>query len=126
MPQSLIHPEALAAVGYDNAKPYDAVQFCNQPVLAARVVLYLGLVWPSCRTVSQIMLACLKKGLASWSGGERYGQRSFGEHAGFGFSEDLAEGSGFLPGIAFHATHEQVEAVLAEEVETFYKVAGGK
>ena len=75
----------------------------------------------------QVMLACLKRGLASWSVVEHsYGTKPFGEHPDLGFFENLAEGCGLLPGIAFKATHEEVEAVLAEEVEVFYKVVGGK
>lgn len=75
----------------------------------------------------QVMLACLKQGIASWSvsrGSYGYGDsRRFGEHAALGFSEDHEEGCGLLPGVALQATHAQVEAILAEQVDLYFEIA---
>lgn len=83
------------------------------------------------RFYMQIMLACLSQDYASWSTASAskrssYDGAPFGENGDLGFVEDYADGSGLLPGLAFQATHEQIEAVLADEVESYYQIIKGK
>lgn len=75
----------------------------------------------------QVLLACLDRGLASWSVDEDktyysyYQNRSkFGQHSRFGFREYNTEALGLLPGLAFQASHDTLEALLAEEVSKFF------
>jgi len=74
----------------------------------------------------QLMLACLKNGLATWST-ERASQEQFGHHyAGFAFCEESTSDAGLLPGVAFRASHERLESLLAEEVALFFKMTKGR
>lgn len=75
----------------------------------------------------QIMLACLKEGLATWATEARggwYAGSKFGHHGSFGFDEEGTQEAGFLPGIAFKSDHETVEALLASEISTYYEMEG--
>ena len=79
----------------------------------------------------QLLLACLTEGLASWQtdrGYTPYYNRNevFGRHTHMRFHEISTEDVGLLPGIAFKASHERVEEVLAEQVDIFFKVTGGR
>ncbi len=71
----------------------------------------------------QLMLACLEQGLASWpTPDDYYGYRDspFGQHHNFGFHQHDTDDAGLTQGIAFHAKHEELERVLAEQVEIFF------
>ena len=75
----------------------------------------------------QLMLACLKNGLASFASvaGDYSNEKTFGKN-GLGFKESNMAVAGFLPGVAFKATHEDLEKLLAEEIALFFKMAKGK
>jgi len=66
----------------------------------------------------QFLLVCLARGLASWS---KNHYRSFGVHNKFRFSETLTAEVGLAPGIAFKASHADLEEVLAEQVALYYR-----
>lgn len=68
----------------------------------------------------QFLLVCLDRGLASWSKGN-YG--GFGTHNKFRFSETCTADVGLAPGIAFKASHEDLEETLAEQVALYYQKA---
>lgn len=76
----------------------------------------------------QVMLACLRKGLATFSAdlSGTYNETPFGEHRRHGFAEDFEDGSGFLPGVAFQGTHLDLETLLAAEVATYYDITKGR
>lgn len=76
----------------------------------------------------QLMLACLEAGLASWA--SSFSSYSYSNDRKFGvwgkdFEEDGCADAGLLPGVAFKATHEALEALLAEEIATFFALTGG-
>jgi hypothetical protein len=71
----------------------------------------------------QLMLACLDKGLASWSG-DGYSRR-FGVHARFRFTEEGTARIGLDQGLAFQASHESIESVLSQQVELFFSIVKG-
>lgn len=75
----------------------------------------------------QLLLACLDKGYASWSGAEKYSfrDREWGRHTSHGFYEVDTADVGLLPGIAFTANHADVETLLAEQVSKFFQQTGG-
>ncbi len=73
----------------------------------------------------QLMLACMAQGLASWSNANSHSHsREFGRS--MLFYEEGTEDVGLLPGIAFNASHDTIEAVLAEQVALFFKATRGK
>ncbi len=74
----------------------------------------------------QVMLACLDKGLASWSPTREhyYGNALFGEHKALAFVEYGTTDAGYLPGLAFKASHDELEALLAREVTTYFELTG--
>lgn len=75
----------------------------------------------------QLLLACLKQGLASLtSDGPSYGGKKFGRNESYKFSENGAEAGKLGRTVAFMATHEEVEATLAAECESFFKRTRGK
>jgi hypothetical protein len=69
----------------------------------------------------QLMLACLKDGLASWPVDSRL---RYDHQKPFGCSNVLnaagVERLGFVRPLAFHATHEMFEPLLAREVAGFF------
>jgi hypothetical protein len=67
----------------------------------------------------QLMLACLKEGLASLAD-TRSHSREFGVHNYFNFSALGLEDLGFVRPIAFRAEHASIERVLAEQVASFF------
>jgi hypothetical protein len=77
----------------------------------------------------QLMLACLNEGLASWptTGGQyHYREPEFGRNPSFKFTAHWITDVGLATPIAFHANHEEVERVLAEQVALFFKITGGR
>jgi len=74
----------------------------------------------------QVMLACLNEGLASWSPTKDWGDPLFGEHKALAFAEYGTTDAGYLPGLAFMAEHEELEALLAREVTTYFELTKGK
>lgn len=75
----------------------------------------------------QLMLSCLKYKLASFSTvPNRSWDEGFGCHQAQQYHEfDTAE-VGLLPGLAFKSDHENLEKLLAHEVEQFFKVTRGR
>jgi hypothetical protein len=76
----------------------------------------------------QLLMACLGAGMASWSVdryGGHYGEK-FGRTGGLGFTKTNTTSAGFLPGVAFKATHEQLEALLANEIATYFQLTRGQ
>jgi hypothetical protein len=79
------------------------------------------------RFYMQLMLACLRDGLASWSVdryGPSWGREEFGRHQRLKFREEGTARAGLLPGIAFHADHPTIEELLSREVERFFEIVG--
>jgi hypothetical protein len=76
----------------------------------------------------QLLLACLTQGLASWPTDDSYRWRpdreKFGRHSHFQFRQTTTEAARVGEGLAFHATHEQVDTILAEQVQQFFAVIG--
>jgi hypothetical protein len=75
------------------------------------------------RFYAQLMLSCLKHGLASFQITDRhafYGDnQAFGVHKRQNYYEFDTESVGLLPGIAMSADHIQFEGLLAREVITY-------
>lgn len=78
------------------------------------------------RFYTQLYLACLEKGLASWSHESYSYCREFGQNSRVPFLETDTDKVGLLPGVAFQANHEDFEKVLAEEVKRFFDVTGSR
>lgn len=75
----------------------------------------------------QLMLACLKEGLASLPVGTRsYYSHEFGVHSFFKFITLGVEDLGFSRPIAFKAAHTEIERVLAEQVTLFFSTIRGR
>lgn len=72
----------------------------------------------------QFLLVCLRDGLASWSQDRFYHHNNFGIQRSFMFTESDTENVGLAPGIAFKATHERLEEVLAEQVSLYFQKVG--
>jgi hypothetical protein len=82
---------------------------------------------PDGRFYLQLLFACLDAQMASWShDGYSYHDHGFGKGAGFGFVEKGIDAAGLLPGVAFMASHEAIEALLAKEIALFFKMTRGK
>lgn len=74
---------------------------------------------------TQLLIAALKNGVASLSVEDSYrSARGFGRHAKFCFMEKHTKSAGLAPGVAFSATHDKIEALLAEEVSVYFKHVG--
>lgn len=78
------------------------------------------------RFFMQLLLACLSAGLASFTT-EKYSYRSegFGRHPDVCFNENETSSVGLLPGLAFKTDHTTFEALLASEVESFFRLTQG-
>lgn len=77
----------------------------------------------------QLMLACLKQGLASWPDDGRY--RGYGERGPFGhnlkeFKAAGLEDVGLVQPIAFKASHDEIGAILDEQVSLFIEAVENK
>jgi len=80
------------------------------------------------RFALQLLVACLRKGLATVSCERRssrsyYTREPFGELSRLGYMEVRPEAAGYQPGLAFLSDHETFERILAQEVATFLSVA---
>ena len=71
----------------------------------------------------QLMLACLAQGLASLPSDDLYNlyRSEFGVHKRFGIKTTDTESVGLSRGIAFKASHAEIELLLAEQVTLFFK-----
>lgn len=76
------------------------------------------------RFFAQVLLAFLVDGLAGVSKPPGSAPRCLGESA-FCYSEIGTADVGLLPGIVCSAKHAAIEAILAREIETFFKITGG-
>jgi hypothetical protein len=73
----------------------------------------------------QLTLACLKQGLASYSNTRSYyGDAPFGEHGLL--VEEGTPDVGLEKAMAFKASHEAVETLMAEQVALYFDVTKGK
>jgi hypothetical protein len=81
------------------------------------------------RFFMQLMLACLAKGLASWPVDESYRWRhdrdKFGYNPSHRFQQDTVSAN-VEQGIVFHATHEQIDEILSEQVTLFFALTGDR
>ena len=76
---------------------------------------------PDGRFYLQLLLRCLKDGLASFSHNSYGDDRKFGVNHKYNFTEEgVAEGK-LYPGLAFWATHEQVEEALSSECALYFE-----
>lgn len=72
----------------------------------------------------QLMVACLKHGLASFAPMDSFScGRDFGVHREHDYHETDTQLVGFRQGMMFRSNHEKFETVLAREVEIFFKYA---
>ena len=75
----------------------------------------------------QLMASCLQHKLASFSTSQGFShEREFGVHESHQYIETHIEAVGLRKGLVFRSTHENFEALLAREVETFFRLTGGK
>lgn len=74
----------------------------------------------------QLMLSCLKNGLATFAGPDDHYYHSrdlaFGVHPHRQYFESQTQAVGLTPGIAFSADHATFEKLLAQEVDLFFKL----
>jgi hypothetical protein len=74
----------------------------------------------------QVMLACLKQKLASFSviaDRHYYGEETpFGQHPSNMYYEVGTKGVGLQPGLAFRADHTTLETLLSQEVSTYFSI----
>jgi hypothetical protein len=77
----------------------------------------------------QLMLACLQKGLASFSTDAdpyyRRDAKEFGQHHALQYHEVGTTEVGLVPGLVFRSDHETLETLLAEQVATFFSSTKG-
>ena len=75
----------------------------------------------------QLFLSCLSAGLATFTTDQHssYRDPKFGVHSRIGFTETDTLDVGLLPGVAFDATHEEIEKLLADEVAQFFSLTRG-
>lgn len=71
----------------------------------------------------QLLVACLRDGLASWPAGDRdrYRDPPFGVHGRFALREESTSEVGLERPVAFEAGHQDLERVLAAEVQRFFE-----
>lgn len=74
---------------------------------------------PDERFYAQVLANALEQGLATFSRKTEYGNTEWGVH-GRGFREVGIEDAGYARGVLFHASHETLEAFLAEQVKTYF------
>ena len=74
------------------------------------------------RFYMQVFLACLEKGLATWTSNPHssYHQNEFGVHHRFRFTETNTSQVVLNPGVCFYGSHESIESVLSKEVSNYY------
>jgi hypothetical protein len=127
--ESRLYSYALSLMGQDSHAKFDVSMM---PVLIPLAFLFSAYLDRRTRVpllsdgrfYVQLLLACLRDGLASFSsdrGSFRWGRREAGFGCNFSFVELGTCGLGMVPGIAFSATHEQIDSLLAAEVAVFFK-----
>jgi hypothetical protein len=112
---------------YSEPAPPTAEEVAELAPLASLFAAYLDRrtrapLIPDHRFHTQLLVACLMGGLASLSAVDR-GYARFGQHTKLGFRSVDLETVGMAPGVAFQATHERIEELLAEQVAKFYRKA---
>lgn len=70
----------------------------------------------------QLLVTCLAEGLATWSTPEHSYRRDFGQVGSMRFRVEREAEMGFVPGLAFSASHQEIQRVLAEQTTIFFKV----
>ena len=70
----------------------------------------------------QLLAACLKNRLASFARKDSFSVRGFG--VCHDYYETDTQAVGFRPGLVFKSGHTEFEALLAQEVETFFRLTG--
>lgn len=85
---------------------------------------------PDQRFYVQILCAALDQGLADWGRDpdkyhSHYSERPFGDRGRLGFNEYDTNIVGLAPGIAFDASQDAVEQMLATEVTVFFNRING-
>jgi hypothetical protein len=84
---------------------------------------------PDGRFYLQLFLECLKQGLSSFSVQESSYRRPdmpFGENQDLQYHEQDTDQVGLIPGLAFKASHETFEKILAAQVALFFRVTQGQ
>jgi hypothetical protein len=82
---------------------------------------------PDPKFYMQLLLACFKQGLASLSTADSYSrEKRFGHNVKYGFTEEGTEEGGLSGGVAFSATHEELESLLAETCADYFARTEGK
>ncbi len=113
-------------------KPLSDETLAELVPLAYLFVLYLSNrsrapIPPDGKFYLQVLLACLQRGLASFSLGDGYGDdRRFGRNKVYQFKEEGLEVGRLAPGIAFKASHEEIEETLAATCASYFKRVEGK
>lgn len=73
----------------------------------------------------QLFAACLKHKLASFAPKDSFSSnRDFGVHQDHDYHETDTQLVGFRKGLVFRSNHAAFETVLAQEVETFFRITG--
>lgn len=80
---------------------------------------------PDGKFFMQLMIACLKRGLASFGVNNHYDGRKFGRNEKYKFMEEGGSGK-FAPAVAFMAEHSEIEQTLAAEISTYFSRTEGK
>lgn len=111
-------------VSADWTEPLSVEVLTDMVPLSYLFTLFLGNrsrspVPPDGKFFISLFLTCLKLGLASYPGESYYARSEFGKNARYGFSQN-GDG-GLVQGIAFQATHEEINAVLAAECTEYFK-----
>lgn len=79
------------------------------------------------RFYTQLMAACLQNKLASFAIKDHFSRdQEFGVHSLHNYHEMGLENVGLRKGLVFSSNHSDFERVLAQEVETFFRVTGGR
>lgn len=125
--QALDHLTALGALP-EGEDPVQMIQLCQA---ASVFCTYLDRrtrapLVPDSRFHAQVLFACLTEGLASipHTRSSHY-NRVWGEASGFGFRAHGLQDVGISAAVACKAKHEQLEAVLAEQADLFFRRANG-
>jgi hypothetical protein len=75
---------------------------------------------PDARFQLQLLVAALDVGLASLSRDPYSTRGEWGQASGFGYHEEGLSSLRLSPGVAFRATHSDLESFLSEQVSIFY------
>lgn len=113
---------------YDKGYPYPTPEQVRELApLASFFAVYLARrtrapLIPDPRFYLQLLIAMLREGAASLTTRERYANDVyFGEHTKLGFVEEGIADVGLVPGVACKVKHDDLEAVLAEQVAIYVR-----